>query len=160
MPAAVAVGSVHRAGLRARQARRIPEQAGGVRRRRLPDGLGQAHRAGRHGRDPGPDEQHERRGAAVRVPGGDARRERGVGPGGVRGERQRAGVRLRVRHPQRVPRAGYPVWSATVALPPNTAFEYKYIKKDPDGTVEWESGGNRTSSTGASGSVTLNDSWK
>ena len=56
--------------------------------------------------------------------------------------------------------AGYPVWSGTVTLPPNTSFEYKYIKKDPDGTVEWESGGNRTYSTGASGSVTLNDSWK
>jgi len=56
--------------------------------------------------------------------------------------------------------AKYPVWSGTVALPPITAFEYKYIKKDPDGTVEWESGANRTSSSGASGSVTLNDSWQ
>ena len=53
-------------------------------------------------------------------------------------------------------------WStaSAVALPPNTAFEYKYLKKDPDGTIEWESGANRTSSTGASGSVTLNNSWK
>jgi alpha-amylase len=56
--------------------------------------------------------------------------------------------------------ASYPVWTATVNLPANTAFEYKYIKKDPDGTVEWESGANRTYTTGASGSVTLNDTWK
>jgi alpha-amylase len=56
--------------------------------------------------------------------------------------------------------ASYPVWKGTVALPPNTAFEYKYIKKDPDGSIEWESGANRTYSTGSSGSATLNDSWK
>lgn len=55
--------------------------------------------------------------------------------------------------------ASYPVWKGTVTLPPNTAFEYKYIKKDPDGSVEWESGANRTYSTGASGSATLNDTW-
>jgi alpha-amylase len=55
--------------------------------------------------------------------------------------------------------AAYPVWSGTVTLPPNTAFEYKYIKKDPDGSVEWESGANRTYSTGASGTATLNDAW-
>ena len=56
--------------------------------------------------------------------------------------------------------ADYPVWKATVALPANTPFEYKYVKKDPDGTVEWESGGNRTATTGASGGLTLNDTWK
>jgi alpha-amylase len=56
--------------------------------------------------------------------------------------------------------ANYPVWNATLPLPQNTAFEYKYIKKDPDGTIEWESGANRSHSTGASGSVTFSDSWK
>lgn len=55
--------------------------------------------------------------------------------------------------------SSYPVWTGTVTLPPNTAFEYKYIKKDPDGSIEWESGANRTYTTGASGSVTLNDTW-
>jgi alpha-amylase len=55
--------------------------------------------------------------------------------------------------------ATYPVWSATVNLPTSTYFEYKYIKKDPDGTVEWESGGNRYYTTGTS-AVTLSDTWK
>lgn len=55
--------------------------------------------------------------------------------------------------------ATYPVWRGTVALPANTYLEYKYLKKDPDGTVEWESGANRTYTTGVSGAVTLNDTW-
>ena len=55
--------------------------------------------------------------------------------------------------------ATYPVWRGTVTLPAFTYFEYKYIKKDPDGTIEWEVGGNRSYTTGASGSVTLNDTW-
>jgi alpha-amylase len=54
--------------------------------------------------------------------------------------------------------ASYPVWSATVSLPSGTAFQYKYIKKDPDGTVEWETGANRTATTGTSG-ATLSDTW-
>ena len=53
-----------------------------------------------------------------------------------------------------------PDWTTTVALPANTSFEYKFVKKDPDGTIEWESGANRTSTTGPSGSTTLNDTWK
>ncbi|NUP46525.1 MAG: alpha-amylase, partial [Catenulispora sp.] len=56
--------------------------------------------------------------------------------------------------------ANYPVWRATVTLPPNTAFEYKYIKKDPDGSIEWESGSNRTASSGTGATLTLNDTWK
>lgn len=55
--------------------------------------------------------------------------------------------------------ASYPVWTATVSLPANTYFEYKYIKKNPDGTIEWESGANRYYTTGASGSTTFNDTW-
>ena len=54
--------------------------------------------------------------------------------------------------------AGYPVWSATVALPANTSFEYKYIVKDGSGNVTWESGANRTATTGSS-AATLNDTW-
>jgi alpha-amylase len=56
--------------------------------------------------------------------------------------------------------ANYPIWSKTISLSPNTSFEYKYIVKDSAGNVTWESGANRSYSTGASGSVTLNDSWK
>jgi alpha-amylase len=56
--------------------------------------------------------------------------------------------------------AGYPVWKGTVALPAGTAFEYKYIRKNTDGSVTWESGANRTATVPASGQVTLNDTWR
>jgi alpha-amylase len=55
--------------------------------------------------------------------------------------------------------ATYPIWSGTATLPTNTYVEYKYIKKNPDGTITWESGANRSYTTGAS-NVTLNDTWK
>lgn len=55
--------------------------------------------------------------------------------------------------------AGYPIWSATLNLPANTAVEYKYIKKD-GGNVVWESGANRTFTTPGGGSVTRSDSWR
>jgi alpha-amylase len=52
-------------------------------------------------------------------------------------------------------------WRATLTLPAGTAVEYKYIKKDGGGNVTWESGANRTFTTGAGGtSQILNDSWK
>jgi alpha-amylase len=52
-------------------------------------------------------------------------------------------------------------WRATLTLPANTAVEYKYIKKDGGGNVTWESGANRTFTTGAGGTTqTRNDSWK
>jgi alpha-amylase len=56
--------------------------------------------------------------------------------------------------------ATYPVWSGTVTIPANTTFQYKYIKKNPDGSITWESDPNQSYTTGASGSVTLNDSWR
>jgi len=55
--------------------------------------------------------------------------------------------------------AGYPIWTATVSLPANTSFQYKYIKKNPDGLVAWESDPNRSASTGT-GPLNLNDSWR
>jgi alpha-amylase len=55
--------------------------------------------------------------------------------------------------------ANYPTWSVTVTLPANTYFEYKFIKKDPDGTVTWESGANRSYTTGT-GAATVNATWK
>jgi chitodextrinase len=54
----------------------------------------------------------------------------------------------------------YPTWSVTLSLPGSTAIEYKYIKKDGSGNVIWESGTNRTYTTPASGSATINDTWK
>ncbi|WP_433174717.1 carbohydrate-binding module family 20 domain-containing protein [Actinoallomurus sp. CA-150999] len=56
--------------------------------------------------------------------------------------------------------AGYPTWSAAVSLPANTAFQYKYIKKNPDGSVTWESDPNRSYTTGSDGTATINDSWR
>jgi alpha-amylase len=55
--------------------------------------------------------------------------------------------------------AGYPTWTATASLPANTAFQYKYLKKNSDGTVTWESDPNRSASTGT-GSLNLTDSWR
>jgi glucoamylase len=60
--------------------------------------------------------------------------------------------------------AGYPVWTNTVNLPASSSIQYKYYRKNADGTVTWENiagGGNRSLTTPASGSVTLNDtvSW-
>ena len=55
--------------------------------------------------------------------------------------------------------AGYPVWSAGTPLPANTSFQYKYIKKNPDGSITWESDPNRAASTGT-GPLVLNDTWR
>ncbi|MBL0888444.1 carbohydrate-binding module family 20 domain-containing protein [Myceligenerans indicum] len=56
--------------------------------------------------------------------------------------------------------ASYPTWTGTVDLPAGTTFEYKYVKIDGSGNVTWESGGNRTATVGADGSLDLNDTWK
>jgi len=45
----------------------------------------------------------------------------------------------------------YPVWGATVYLPPNTEFEYKFIRKETDGSIVWESDPNRQDTTPAYG---------
>jgi alpha-amylase len=56
--------------------------------------------------------------------------------------------------------ASYPVWKLDVALPAGTTCEYKYIRKDASGAVTWESGGNRSLTVPAGGSVVLNDTWR
>ncbi|MER7279343.1 carbohydrate-binding module family 20 domain-containing protein [Dactylosporangium sp. NPDC000244] len=55
--------------------------------------------------------------------------------------------------------ANYPIWSATVTMPANTAVEYKFIKKNTDGAITWESGANRTLNTGTA-AQTVNATWK
>ncbi|KAG8888666.1 hypothetical protein FRB98_007227 [Tulasnella sp. 332] len=55
--------------------------------------------------------------------------------------------------------AAYPIWSVTVVLPANTAFQYKYIRIN-NGVVTWDSDPNYSYTTGASGSVTLSDTWR
>ncbi|WP_329133619.1 carbohydrate-binding module family 20 domain-containing protein [Streptomyces sp. NBC_00670] len=56
--------------------------------------------------------------------------------------------------------ASYPTWSKLVIVPKSTAFTYKYLKKDTSGNVTWESGTNRSYSTGASSGYTAADTWK
>jgi alpha-amylase len=52
-------------------------------------------------------------------------------------------------------------WRTTLTLPAATAAQYKYIKKDGAGAVIWETGANRTLTTGAAGTAqTVNDAWK
>lgn len=54
--------------------------------------------------------------------------------------------------------SNYPVWTRTVSLPLNQAVEYKLIKKNPDGTVTWETGANRTLTPAAGATVTI--TWR
>lgn len=51
------------------------------------------------------------------------------------------------------------IWSITVTLPANTNFQYKYIRKF-NGAVTWESDPNNSQTTPASGSFTINDTWR
>ncbi|MET9451733.1 CBM20 domain-containing protein [Streptomyces cinerochromogenes] len=56
--------------------------------------------------------------------------------------------------------SAYPLWNGTHQLPPDTTVQYKYLKKNPDGTITWENGDNRTVFTTATGTETLNDIWR
>ncbi|KAG8722066.1 hypothetical protein FRC08_007487 [Ceratobasidium sp. 394] len=66
----------------------------------------------------------------------------------------------RISIPMITSTTAYPTWSASIALPPNTAFEYKHIRKETNGTVVYESGSNRVYTTPASGSATISNTWK
>ncbi|RZU49464.1 subtilisin family serine protease [Krasilnikovia cinnamomea] len=55
---------------------------------------------------------------------------------------------------------GYPVWSGGVGLPAGTQIEFKYVIRDPDGTVTWEPGANRTALTPPSGRYETNDVFR
>ncbi|MGW2589407.1 carbohydrate-binding module family 20 domain-containing protein [Streptomyces sp. NPDC001515] len=57
--------------------------------------------------------------------------------------------------------ATYPVWKLDVNMPAGTTFAYKYIRKDANGNVTWESGANRTGTVPSSGKVALTaDVWR
>jgi alpha-amylase len=56
--------------------------------------------------------------------------------------------------------ANYPAWSRSVVVPQSTTFQYKYIKKDAAGTITWESGSNRSYTTGTAAAYTQSDTWK
>ena len=50
---------------------------------------------------------------------------------------------------------GYPEWFLPVSLPCGTSFEFKFIRKDASGHVVWESGNNRTFTSAAGSSSTV-----
>jgi len=54
----------------------------------------------------------------------------------------------------------YPAWGATVYLPPNTAFQYKFIRKETNGNIVWESDPNREDTTPASGVQSIATTWR
>jgi len=54
----------------------------------------------------------------------------------------------------------YPVWGATVYLPPTTMFQYKFIRKESNGNVVWESDPDRQATTPASGVQQIATSWR
>ncbi|MFB7940149.1 carbohydrate-binding module family 20 domain-containing protein [Streptomyces sp. NPDC056049] len=54
----------------------------------------------------------------------------------------------------------YPTWIGGISLPPSSAIQYKYVKKNPDGAIVWESGANRSVFTSSSGILTLHDIWR
>ncbi|MBG0817691.1 carbohydrate-binding module family 20 domain-containing protein [Planomonospora sp. ID82291] len=56
--------------------------------------------------------------------------------------------------------ASYPVWKATVNLPAGKTISYKYVKKNPDGSVTWESDPDRSFTTPAGGTATRTDTWR
>jgi alpha-amylase len=56
--------------------------------------------------------------------------------------------------------AAYPIWKGTVPLPAGSGVEYKYLKKNPDGTIIWESDPNRARSVPAGGALTVTDTWR
>lgn len=47
----------------------------------------------------------------------------------------------------------------TLSLPASTNFEFKFIRKNGN-TVTWEQDPNRQSTTPASGSYTVNQTWR
>ncbi|KAF8073537.1 glycoside hydrolase family 15 protein [Lyophyllum atratum] len=55
--------------------------------------------------------------------------------------------------------AAYPTWSVTIDVPASTNFEYKFIRKN-NGVVTWESDPNRQATSPATGSFTVNASWR
>ncbi|KAI0289065.1 glycoside hydrolase [Russula brevipes] len=54
----------------------------------------------------------------------------------------------------------YPEWAATVYLRPNTTFQYKFIRKEPNGDAVWELGHIRQATTPASGVQSIVTSWR
>jgi glucoamylase len=54
------------------------------------------------------------------------------------------------------------LWFVAIDLPAGSAFQYKYIRKQSDGSVRWESDPNRSYTVPANckGEATMNDNWR
>ncbi|UTR08279.1 alpha-amylase family glycosyl hydrolase [Alkalihalobacillus sp. LMS6] len=53
----------------------------------------------------------------------------------------------------------YPTWYYDISVPAGKKVEYKYIKKDQNGNVVWQSGNNRSYTTPNSGTDTVRTDW-
>ncbi|KAJ5381374.1 Glucoamylase [Penicillium cataractarum] len=56
-----------------------------------------------------------------------------------------------------------PLWFVTISLPAGTTFQYKYIRKETDGSIVWESDPNRSYTVPAACGTTTateNDTWR
>lgn len=53
----------------------------------------------------------------------------------------------------------YPRWSGGGTLPPNTSIEYKFVIRQDNQPVIWETGANRTLRTPASGTLSVDGGW-
>ncbi|WP_353625590.1 carbohydrate-binding module family 20 domain-containing protein [Bacillus sp. JCM 19041] len=54
----------------------------------------------------------------------------------------------------------YPTWYYDISVPAEENLEYKYIKKDLNGNVVWESGNNHSYTPPASGTDTVIVDWQ
>ncbi|MGW0396040.1 carbohydrate-binding module family 20 domain-containing protein [Streptomyces sp. NPDC003042] len=55
---------------------------------------------------------------------------------------------------------GYPTWSAEAVVPSDSPVEYKYLVKESDGTITWESGPNRLFRPRPDSRVTAQDTFR
>ena len=53
----------------------------------------------------------------------------------------------------------YPSWSTTIALPKNTSFEYKLVRIDGAGHVDWEPHANRNGTTTNDSTASFGGTW-
>jgi alpha-amylase len=51
-------------------------------------------------------------------------------------------------------------WTGTATLPGSATVEFKYIRKNTDGSVVWESDPNRSVATPSGGTITFDDTWR
>lgn len=58
--------------------------------------------------------------------------------------------------------SGYPRWFTTVDLPSGTALQYKFFKKESDGSIVWENDPNRsfTVPVGCAAEIEVHDTWQ